>query len=166
MLDYKRLEANKLLVNSGWSRPHKNHWQGRLAHLEPRFPFQVPADEIFESARDIIDALDGIQIRNQCAGLGLGSSCSVIDFDFFNYDASIRPELEAVWGRIGKRAVYIGIGFDIIGDWLVDENGALYFQNNIRDTLTAFSQNIYDFLEKDIYRCGDLFEEGSLVEAI
>ena len=62
--------------------------------------------------------------------------------------------------------MYIGIGFDIIGDWLVDENGALYFQNNIRDTLTAFSQNIYDFLEKDIYRCGDLFEEGSLVEAI
>lgn len=48
----------------------------------------------------------------------------MIDFDFFNYDVSIRPELEAVWSRIGKRAVYIGIGFDIIGDWLVDERGA------------------------------------------
>ena len=105
MLDYKRLEANRLLVNSGWSRPHRNLWQERLAHLEPRFPLQVPADEVFESARDIIDALDGIQIRSQCAGLGLGPSCSVIDFDFFNYDASIRPELEAVWSRIGKRTV-------------------------------------------------------------
>lgn len=52
MLDYKRLEADRLLVNSGWSRP-LHLWQERLAHLEPRFPLQVPADEVFESARDI-----------------------------------------------------------------------------------------------------------------
>lgn len=48
MLDYKRLEANKLLVNSGWRRPHRNHWQERLSHLDPRFSLQVPADEVFE----------------------------------------------------------------------------------------------------------------------
>lgn len=77
-----------------------------------------------------------------------------------NHDVSIRPELEAVWGRIGKRAVYIGIGFYMIGDWLVDVNGVLCFQNNIMDSLIAFSQNIYDFLEKDIYRCAALFEES------
>ena len=71
MLNYKRLEANKLLANSGWSRPHRNHWQERLAHLEPRFSLQVPADEVFESARDIIDALDGIQSGTNAQDWGL-----------------------------------------------------------------------------------------------
>jgi len=61
--------------------------------------------------------------------------------------------------QIGKPAVYIGIGYDILGDWLIDETGVVYFQNQIQKTLTPFSQNIYDFLEKDIYRCADLFQK-------
>ena len=72
-------------------------------------------------------------------------------------DASVYPELEAVSQKIGKRAVYIGIGYDIMGDWLVDETGILYFQNKIYNRLSPFSNSIYDFLEKDIYRCADLF---------
>lgn len=44
-----------------------------------------------------------------------------------------------------------------MGDWLVDETGMLYFQNRICNTLSPFSKNIYDFLEKDIYRCAALF---------
>jgi hypothetical protein len=156
MLDYKRLEANSLLIKSGWTPSHKGIWKERLAHLDMRFPPQVPVDTIFESARDIVDALDGIRIQNQCAELGVGLSCDAIEFDFFHYDAFVYPQLEIVCSQIGKRAVYIGIGYDILGDWLVDEAGMIYFQNEIRHTLSPFSKSIYDFLENDIYRCADL----------
>ena len=157
MLNYVRLEANSLLVDAGWTPLYKGLLQKHLSHLDWRFPPQVPPDIIFDSARDIIDALDGIRIKNQCPELGVGSSCDAIEFDFFNYDASVYPKLEAVSQKIGKRALYIGIGYDIMGDWLVDETGILYFQNRMCNTLSPFSKNIYDFLEKDIYRCATLF---------
>ena len=157
MLDYTRLASNSLLIGAGWTPSYKGLLQKHLSHLDWRFPPQVPPDTIFESAKEIIDALDGIVIKNQCSKLGVGSSCSAIEFDFFNYDASVYPKLEAASQKIGKRAVYIGIGYDIIGDWLVDETGMLYFQNKIHNTLSPFSNSIYDFLEKDIYRCADLF---------
>lgn len=159
MLDYKRLEANRLLWASGWTPHHKGLFQKHLSHLHKNFPPQVPLNAIFERAREIIDALDGICIQNQCDGLGVGPFCSAIEFDFFHYDASVYPELEAVCRQIGKPAVYIGIGYDILGDWLIDKTGVIYFQNQIQKTLTPFSQNIYDFLEKDIYRCADLFQK-------
>lgn len=142
MLDYKRLESNRLLRASGWTPYHKGLFQKHLSHLHKNFPPQVPPNAMFERA-----------------GLGVGPSCAAIEFDFFHYDASVYPELEAVCRQIGKPAVYIGIGYDILGDWLIDETGVVYFQNQIQKTLTPFSQNIYDFLEKDIYRCADLFQK-------
>ena len=157
MLNYMRLEANRLLIDAGWTPSYKGLLQKHLSHLDWRFPPQIPPDPIFESAKDIIDALDGIQIKNQCPELGVGPSCSAIEFDFFNYDDSVYPELEAISQKIGRRVVYIGIGYDIMGDWLVDETGILYFQNRIYSTFSLFSQSIYDFLEKDIYKCSDLF---------
>lgn len=82
--------------------------------------------------------MDGIQIKNQCEGLNIDQSCNAIEFDFFHYDASVYPELAKVRDKIGKQAVYIGIGYDIVGDWLVDETGMLYFQNKIKNTLSPF----------------------------
>ena len=152
MLDYKRLETNSLLIKSGWTPSHNNLLQKGLSHLNLPYQLQVPVSAIFESAREIVDALDGICIRNQCTERGLGSGCNAVEFDFFEYDTSVYPELEAVRHEIGKQVVYIGVGYDIIGDWLVDETGVLYFQNKIEHTLLPFSHNIYDFLEKDIYK--------------
>ena len=157
MLDEKRLSANRLLREAGWTPARKNLLQEHLSRIDPRFQPQVPADAIFERAKEIVDTLDGLCIPNQCTGLGADASCNAIEFDFFNYDRSIFPELEAASRKIGKQALYIGIGYDIIGDWLVDETGVLYFQNKIRHTLSPFSRNIFDFLEKDIYRCAEMF---------
>ena len=151
MLDYKRLEANALLREAGWTPSRKGLLEKHLSHLDWRYPPQVPINGIFESARGIIDALDGICIPNQCAGLGVGTSCMAIEFDFFHYDASISSKLEVVCRQIGRRAVYIGPGYNILGDWLVDETGAIYFENNLRKTLACFSPNIYQFFENDIF---------------
>lgn len=82
MLDYTRLASNSLLIGAGWTPSYKGLLQKHLSHLDWRFPPQVPPDAIFESAKEIIDALDGIVIKNQCSKLGVGSSCSAIEFDF------------------------------------------------------------------------------------
>lgn len=157
MLDYGRLETNALLVKAGWTVEHRNLLQKSISRLDPRFPPQVPECAIFESARDIIDALNGICIRNQCPCLGVSKDTNAIEFDFFNYDVSVYSELRAVCTQIGWQAVYIGIGYDIIGDWIVDEEGKIYFQNRRNNKLSLFSMSIYDFLEKDIYKYTDLF---------
>ena len=57
--------------------------------------------------------------------------------------------------QIGKQALFIGIGYDIIGDWLVDENGRIYFRDNLRNKTHWVSSDIYQFLEQDIYKLTD-----------
>ena len=57
---------------------------------------------------------------------------------------------------IKHKVLFIGIGYDIIGDWLVDESGAIYFWNKLQNKLHRVSQNIYDFLEQDIYKLIDM----------
>lgn len=154
MLDRKRLEANPLLLASGWNPSRNDRLKAKLARLDPRFPPQVPPEEIFPAAREIIDSLDGLCIPNQCPELGLGPDCHAAEFDFFHYDPSVFPELQAIGGNLGRRVLFLGIGYDIAGDWLVDEAGAIYFRNRLTQRLFLFSRDIYRFLEKDI--CGHL----------
>ena len=80
----------------------------------------------------------------------------VIEFSYFNYDTSNTSELEEISSEIKKDVLFIGIGYDIIGDWLIDVDGIIYFRDSIRNHLHPFSLNIYNFLEKDIYKLTDL----------
>lgn len=122
---------------------------------------QIPIKELFPAVKDIIETLDGIIIENLHPELGLGS-CPTIEFDFFNYDEYSVSELLSIQEVIGKRAAFIGIGYDIIGDWLVDEEGIIYFRNKIiddlqiKDRLHIVSKDIYQFLKHDIYNLIDL----------
>lgn len=155
MLDYRRLSAVPLLQEAGWTPPPAGRLAERFRRLrDSRFPPQLPAEELFPAARDIVEALDGVCIPNQCPELGLGSSCSAIEFDFFHYDASVRPELLALGAEMGRRAVFLGIGYDIAGDWLADEGGRIWFYSRLKPERgpVLFSPDIYAFLEKDI--CG------------
>lgn len=167
MLDCSRLEKNALLIESGWSTSHTGqlkkhlekweHLNKRLEHPKPYLLPQVPSQEIFQQAWDIVDTLDGICIKNQCPELGVGESTDAIEFDFFHYDSYVYEELQRIRLKIGKPVIYIGIGYAIAGDWLVDETGIIYFQNCLTDTLFPFSKDIYTFLEKDIYGYTDLY---------
>ena len=123
----------------------------RLGCLNPCYPPLVPPEAIFPAAWEIVDALEGTVIPNQCPELGLGATCHAIEFDFLGYDASLRPELETIGKVLERQVLFLGIGYDIAGDWLVDETGVLYFLNRLRKGLFPFSHNIYQFLEKDIY---------------
>jgi len=150
MLDLKRLENSTLLRASGWTPFHSGHLQKRLAQIS-RSDLQVPPEAIFPAAWEVIESLDGICIKNQCPELGLGRDCCAIEFDFFNYDDSVSPELQTIGAKIGRPVIFLGIGYDIAGDWLLDDAGTLYFRNKLTGKLFLFSDNIYCFLEKDIF---------------
>lgn len=142
MLDLKRLSKNELLLQNGWKPEHK-------VDIEVK-------TKIFPKALEVIEALEGITIRNLHPELGLGKDSFVIEFDYFNYDNSVTGELEELSSKIGKAVLFIGIGYDIIGDWLIDDEGIIYFRNKLKNYLHPFSLNIYDFFEKDIYKLTDL----------
>lgn len=142
MLDLKRLSKNELLIQNGWKAEQRVNIREN--------------QQIFSKAFDVIEALDGTTIKNLHPELGLGEDTFVIEFDYFNYDISNNDELEEISSKIGKPVLFIGIGYDIIGDWLIDEEGIIYFRNKIKNHLHPFSLNIYDFLEKDIYKLTDL----------
>lgn len=166
MLDIKRLSKNVLLIQSGWKLDYKvnvrdiytkiekeyNHKTNKNSYLFP----QMPIEKIFPKAFEIIQVLDGISIKNLHPELGLGEGSYVIEFSYFNYDTSNISELEEISSKIGKDVLFIGIGYDIIGDWLIDVDGIIYFRDSIRNHLHPFSLNIYNFLEKDIYKLTDL----------
>lgn len=151
MLDHKRLETNALLRFSGWSVSYGGNLTARLERANPSYPPQVPPDAIFPAAWEIIDSLDGICIKNQCPELGLGAGCNAIEFDFFNYDDSVFPELQTIGANLRRKVIFLGIGYDIAGDWLVDDTGMLHFLNRSTGRLFSFSRDIYNFLERDIY---------------
>lgn len=156
MLDVSRLLSIQMLSQSGWTPTHRIDIDMRYSCLKGNLQAQVPIEEIFPSAREIIESLDGIKIKNLHPELGLGDGCSVIEFDFFEYDTSSVSELVPIQDFIKKRVLFIGTGYDIIGDWLVDEDGAIYFYNVIRHRLHMVSKNIYRFLEQDIYNLADV----------
>ena len=58
--------------------------------------------------------------------------------------------------QIQERLLFIGIGYDIIGDWLIAESERIYFFNKMSDRLHLISKNIYEFFERDIYRVQDI----------
>ena len=151
MLDLEQLEKIPLLQAAGWSRSRAGKLRQRMGCLDPRFPPQVPPEAIFPAAWEIIDALEGTLIPNQCPELGPGGSCHAIEFDFLGYDDSVRPELAEMETAVGQRVILLGIGYDIAGDWLVDETGAIWFRNRLAvGKLFPFSPDIYRFLEKDL----------------
>lgn len=157
MLDVNRLSSNLLLIKSGWNRSYKIDIEKCYQECEKdKHSPQVPIQELFQTARDIIETLEGICIKNLHPELGLGSSCDVIEFSYFNYDTLSHSELLSIQSIIKRKVLFIGIGYDIIGDWLVDESGAIYFWNKLQNKLHRVSQNIYDFLEQDIYKLTDM----------
>ena len=151
MLDLMRLEGCPLLQAAGWNRSRAGHLAERLGRLNLCYPPPVSPEAIFPAAWEIVDALEGTVIPNQCPELGPGATCHAVEFDFLGYDASLRPKLEAIGKAIGRRVLFLGIGYDIAGDWLVDETGMLYFLNRLGEGLFPFSHSIYQFLEKDLY---------------
>lgn len=169
MLDIKRLSKKELLMQSGWKPEHKVNMKDIYAKIEKEynqrtdnnsyFLPQMPIQKIFPKAFEIIEVLEGITIKNLHPELGLGKDSFVIEFNYFNYDTSNISELEEISLKIGKTVLFIGIGYDIIGDWLIDDEGTIYFRDSIRKHLHPFSLNIYDFLEKDIYKLTDLNSE-------
>lgn len=156
MLDVSRLLSIQMLSQSGWTPTHRIDIKVCYSRLKGTLQAQVPIEEIFPSAREIIESLDGIKIKNSHPELGLGDGCNVIEFNFFEYDTSSFSELVSIQGFIKKRVLFIGSGYDIIGDWCVDEDGAIYFYNVIRHSLHMVSKNIYQFLEQDIYNLADV----------
>ncbi|MCH5192609.1 MAG: hypothetical protein J1F11_01520 [Oscillospiraceae bacterium] len=164
MLDIKRLLKNELLIKNGWTPEHKINISDIYAKIydgsinSNLFP-QVAIEKIFPKAFEIIEVLEGTTIKNLHTELGLGEDLHIIEFDYFNYDISNNSELEKLSSEIGKSILFLGIGYDIIGDWLIDSDGIIYFLNSIRKQLHPFSLNIYDFLEKDIYNLTDLNNE-------
>lgn len=166
MLDIKRLSKNELLIKNGWNPEHKVNIKETYAKIynqnkgkNPNSLPQVVFEKIFLKAFEIIEVLEGTTIKNLHPELGLGEDSLVIEFNFFNYDISNNSELEELSSKIGKRILFFGIGYDIIGNWLIDDDGIIYFFDSIRKHLHPFSQNIYDFLEKDIYKLTDLNDE-------
>lgn len=151
MLDEKRLEANPLLQAAGWNPVRRGYLQTKLIQLDPRYPSQVPPEAIFPAAQEIINCLDGLVIKNQCPELEAGPDCCAVEFDFFHYDDSVYPELQAIGAAVGRSVLFLGPGYDIAGDWLTDDRGTIYFRNKLTGLLFLFSPDIYSFLEKDIY---------------
>lgn len=97
MLDVNRLSSNLLLIKSGWNRSYKIDIEKCYQECEKdKHSPQVPIQELFQTARDIIETLEGICIKNLHPELGLGSSCDVIEFSYFNYDTSSHSELLSI----------------------------------------------------------------------
>lgn len=156
MLDITRLSSNQLLIQYGWSPSYKVNIEEyyRLTYHDG-YSLQLSIEELFPAVKDIIESLEGIVIGNLHPSLKLGY-CDTIEFSFFNYDEYNVPELLSIQKNIGKRVAFIGIGYDIIGDWLVDEEGLIYFRNKIQNRLHIISKDIYQFLEHDIYKLTDI----------
>lgn len=166
MLDIKRLLKNDLLIKNGWSPKHKVNIKEVYARIynqnkdkNSSFLPQVAIEKIFPKAFEIIEVLEGTAIKNLHPELGLGEDSLVIEFNYFDYDISNNSEREKLSSQIGKSILFFGIGYDIIGHWLIDDEGIIYFFDSIRKHLHPFSLNIYDFLEKDIYKLTDLNDE-------
>ena len=103
MLDLMRLEKCPLLQAAGWNRSRAGCLAERLGRLNLCYPPPVPPEAIFPAAWEIVDALEGTVIPNQCPELGLGATCHAVEFDFLGYDASLRPELEAIGKVLGRQ---------------------------------------------------------------
>lgn len=159
MLDTKQLSSNRILLQNGWTPKHKTNLEKNYAeitnHLLSPLP-QVSLKNVFPIARNIIESLNGIIIKNPHRELGLGASSCIIEFDFFEYDSSNFSELQMISKQLGKRVLFIGIGYDLIGDWLVDEDEAIYFRNQLSHQLHFVSNDIYTFLEEDIDKIMDV----------
>ena len=162
MLDIERLLHIPLLVQKNWDFVHRLDIEKyyvdcmyKSKEQNRNFSPQVPIEEIFPAARNIIEVLNGFVVENSHSELGLGDSCNIIEFDFFEYDSSVFNKLQAIQKQLGKKVLFIGIGYDIIGDWLVDEDGAIYFLDKIRECLHFMSEDIYCFLEQDIFQLVD-----------
>lgn len=156
MLDRSWLSSIQLLIQNGWTQAHRVDIEKRYLQLKSGHHAQVAIEEIFPAARDIIEALDGIVIKNLHPRFGPYNACNTIEFDFFEYDVSNFSELWEIQSQLEKRVLFIGIGYGIIGDWLVDEAGFIYFRDIIRGRLHLVSTNIYQFLEQDIYKLTDI----------
>lgn len=108
-------------------------------------------NDIFPAVKEIIESFDGICIENLHPELGLGDS-NTIEFSFFEYDISNSLDLRILNNQAQESLLFIGIGYDIIGDWLAAESGRIYFFNKITNKLHLVSKNIYEFFERDIYK--------------
>lgn len=157
MLDTARLSLNIPLISNGWDKNKrfdvKKHYKECVKNNEV---LQCPFEEIFPAAMDIIESLEGVCFKNPHRHLGLGDCCDAVEFNFFNYDHNNIPKLKAIEAKINKKVLFIGIGYDIIGDYLVDESGNIYFLNEIKGELHRVSSDIYNFLESDIYKLTDM----------
>jgi hypothetical protein len=120
---------------------------------------QAPASEVFKSARDIFESLQGTRIQNVCPELTLSVDSEAIEFDYYSYDFSNREELAEIGKQVGEKVLFFGIGYDIIGDWLVGESGKIYFRDKIRNRLSLMTDDIYDLLERTIYSTNDIYGE-------
>lgn len=163
-LDINRLSLIPLLKESGWRPENKIDLEHLYAKLEKQYQnsqsicdvLQVPLKEVFPAAKEIIEGFNGVCIKNLHPELGLGADCNTIEFDFFEYDRSNFLDLQILNYKAQERLLFIGIGYDIIGDWLIAESGRIYFFNKISDRLHLVSENIYEFFEQDIYKLQDI----------
>lgn len=157
MPDTARLSSNIPLISNGWDKNKKFDVKSCYEKCaRDKFALQSPFEDIFPAAMDIIESLEGVCFKNPHRHLGLGDCCDAVEFNFFNYDNYSIPKLKAIEGQINKRAFFIGIGYDMIGHRLVDEDGAVYFYNEIKSELHKVSSDIYNFPESDIYKLTDM----------
>ncbi len=159
MLDTNRLFSIPLLQQNGWKPVNKTDLKQRYEELERKYQKnqsicnlpQVALTEIFPVAKEVIEIFEGICIKNFHSELGMGKDSNIIEFSFFEYDRSNISDLQKFSNQIQERLLFIGIGYDIIGDWLIAESVRIYFFNKISDMLHLVSENIYEFFERDIY---------------
>lgn len=166
LLDWERLSSNPLLQKNGWEKTYKIDIvkqyekinQQYIKNPQPYELAQVPLEDVFLSAKAIIESFEGTCIHqfSHHRLLKLGEGCDVIEFSFFGYDAYNFPELQTIGAEVGEKVLFIGIGFDTIGDWLVGESGRIYFRNKLSNKLYLVSENIYDLLERELYKLEDV----------
>ena len=164
MLDKNRLYSIPLLRQNGWQPTNRTDLKQKYAELERMYQKnqnicyvpQVSLKEIFPAARQVIESFEGICIKNFHFELGMGRDSNIIEFGFFEYDRSNVYDLQMLSNQIQERLLFIGIGYDIIGDWLIAESERIYFFNKMSDRLHLISKNIYEFFERDIYRVQDI----------
>lgn len=160
MLDINRLSSLLLLRENGWLPENRINLEQRYEEIQRKYQKfqsvcyvpQAPLKDIVPAVKDIIESFDGICIKNFHSELGLGDDCNIIEFDFFEYDMSNAADLQILNSEAQEHLLYIGIGYDIIGDWLAAESGRIYFFNKIAKRLHLVSENIYEFFEQGIYR--------------
>lgn len=147
MLDHDRLLKIKWLQNTSWKYGYKFDVSEKYKNLNPDIEVQVPFCDIFQSAMDIIESLNGITLVNLHPELGLGLGYHDIEFDFFEYDRSMKSTLVNIEQMLHKKVLYFAKGYDDIGDWLIAEDGQIYFDNHIQQKIRMIAYDIYHFLE-------------------